>query len=102
MRRILKELLSTWIDCQKTFDDIMYSSRNYGLVNALNVSSINYDEHAHDALVDAKNTALLFAKIEREKNPGFKLNPHVTIGEGENLAHTPFAKLLKDFSAKEK
>lgn len=95
----LKKLLKEWIDCQKTFGDIMYSSNSYGLVNALNVSSINYDEHIHDALVDAKNTALLFAKIEREKNTGFKLNPHVTIGKGESLAYTPFAKLLKNFNA---
>lgn len=93
----LEELLDEWVDCQKTFDKIMYSSKNYGLVDALNVSSIEYDENIHDTLVDAKNTALLFEKMEREKDTEFKLNSCISIGEGEKFYNTPFADLLKDF-----
>lgn len=93
----LEKLLDEWVDCQKTFYEIMYSSRKYGLVDALNVSSIEYDENIHDALVDAKNTALLFAKMECEKDTEFKLSPYISIGKSESFCYTPFADLLKDF-----
>lgn len=90
----LKALLDDCIDCQKTFAEVMYSKRNYNLVEALNISSIDYDPNAHDALVDAKNTALLFAKMEREKDKEYKLSPYISIGSGENSGFTPFADLL--------
>lgn len=90
----LKRFLNSCIDCQKTFSDIMFSKRSYNLVEALNISSIDYDDNAHDALVDAKNTALLFAKMEKEKNKEFKLNPYISIGASESSGFTPFADLL--------
>lgn len=37
-------------------------------------ADINYEDGAHDGLVDAYNTALLFAKMERE--PQLILNPY--------------------------
>lgn len=92
---MLKKLLKGWIDCQKTFGKVMYSSRNYNLVEALNISSIDYDPNAHDALVDAKNTALLFAKMEKEKDKEYKLSPYISIGKSENSGYTPFADLLE-------
>lgn len=94
----LDMLLDCWIDCQKTFGDIMCVSRNYGLVEALNISSVDYDKNAHDALVDAKNTASLFAKMEREKNSEFILSPYISIGQSEHSGYTPFADLFKTLS----
>ena len=91
----LNGIMQNWEDCQKTFDKIMGASRNYGLVDALNVSSVDYDQNAHNALVDAKNTALLFAKMKREEKTGFILSPYISIG-GESAGFTPFADLLKD------
>ena len=91
----LNGLLEEWIDCQRTFDDIMDTSMCYGLSDALNISSIDYDHHIHDALVDAKNTALLFAKMERERDQGFTLSPYISIGNGDNLSYSPFADLLR-------
>lgn len=91
----LNKISKKWIDCQKTFGSIMCSSRCYGLVDALNMSSIDYDLNIHDALVDAKNTALLFAKMKREKE--FKLSPYISIGECESSGYRPFADLLKNF-----
>ncbi len=93
----LNNLLKDWVDCQKSFGDIMCSSKSYGLVDALNISSIDYDENIHDALVDAKNTALLFTKIEKEKDTEFKLNKYVSVGKNISSGYTPFADLLKDF-----
>ena len=90
----LKEFLNTCIDCQKTFGKIMYSKRNYNLVEALNISSIDYDVNVHDALVDDKNTALLFAKMEKEKDTEYKLSPYISIGASESSGFTPFADLL--------
>lgn len=60
-------LLNSWIDCQKTFSDIMGSERCYSLVEALNISSLDYDENVHNALTDAKNTALLLQKWKTKK-----------------------------------
>ena len=66
--------LNTWIDCQQEFNERMKAYRNYGLSEALVIADINYDENIHDALVDAKNTALLFIKMKKEKV--LKLNKH--------------------------
>ena len=90
----LKEFLNTCIDCQKTFGEVMYSKRNYNLVEALNISSIDYDPNVHDALVDAKNTALIFAKMQKEKGKEYKLSPYISIGSSESSVFTPFADLL--------
>ena len=90
----MTSLLRSWIDCQRTFDDIMGTTLCYGLSDALNVSSLDYDRNIHDALVDAKNTALLFAKIEREKE-SFTLSPYISIGTGQSLSYSPFADLLR-------
>lgn len=64
-----------WIDCQYTFGEKMDSDRQYKLSEALNITAIPYDEGEHDALVDAKNTALLFAKMEKE--PELQLSPYL-------------------------
>lgn len=68
------ELLDNWIDCQKTFAEKMNNQRRYKLSEALVAADINYEDGAHDGLVDAYNTALLFAKMERE--PQLILNPY--------------------------
>ena len=63
----LEEILETWIDCQKTFADKMHNQRCYRLSEALVAADIDYEDGAHDGLVDAYNTALLFAKMEKEE-----------------------------------
>ena len=62
----LNVILDNWIDCQKTFGEKMDSSKCYKLSEALVAADIMYEDGAHDGLVDAYNTALLFAKMERE------------------------------------
>ena len=68
------ELLDNWIDCQKTFAERMNNQRCYKLSEALVAADIIYEDGAHDGLVDAYNTALLFAKMERELE--LVLNPY--------------------------
>lgn len=70
----LDSLLENWIDCQKTFAEKMNNQRCYKLLEALVAADIIYEDGAHDGLVDAYNTALLFAKMERE--PELVLNPY--------------------------
>ena len=70
----LDVILDNWIDCQKTFGEKMDSSKCYKLSEALVAADIMYEDGAHDGLVDAYNTALLFAKMERE--PKLMLNPY--------------------------
>ncbi len=67
-------ILDNWIDCQKTFGEKMDSSKCYKLSEALVAADIMYEDGAHDGLVDAYNTALLFAKMEKE--PQLVLNPY--------------------------
>lgn len=62
----LNQLLDNWQDCQKTFATKMDTTRKYRLSEALVAADIMFDEHAHDGLVDAKNTALLFIKMKKE------------------------------------
>ncbi|MBP3569679.1 MAG: exonuclease domain-containing protein [Lachnospiraceae bacterium] len=70
----LEELLENWIDCQQTFAEKMHTQRCYRLSEALVAADIFYEDGAHDGLVDAYNTALLFAKMEKEQD--LVLNPY--------------------------
>lgn len=64
----MEELLEKWIDCQYTFSEKMNNTeRSYKLSEALIIADIFYDENEHDALVDARNTAQLFIKMEKEE-----------------------------------
>lgn len=70
----IEDMLDSWIDCQKTFGEKLNSERCYRLSEALVAADIIYEDGAHDGLVDAYNTALLFAKMEREDE--LILNPY--------------------------
>lgn len=63
----IEKLDGEWIDCQKTFSEIIRNPKQYNLVEAMNLSDIDYDEDIHDGLVDARNTALLFRKMQTEE-----------------------------------
>ena len=91
----LEEHLANWIDCQKTFSQKMNNERSYKLSEALILADIDYDEGEHDALVDAKNTAQLFIKMERE--PELTLNPYFTTCE-EKLTYNPFAEFFAKYN----
>ncbi len=67
-------LFENWIDCQKIFSDKINSPKNYSLEDALNIANIIYRDGAHNGLVDAYNTALLFAKMEKEEE--LQLSPY--------------------------
>ena len=62
----LEMLLDNWQDCQKTFGEKMNTERQYRLSEALIAADILYDENIHNGLVDARNTAELFIKMEKE------------------------------------
>lgn len=88
--------LDNWIDCQKTFSEKMHTEKVYRLSEALSIADIYYDEDFHDALVDAKNTALLFAKMQREYE--LVLNPYyTTVIISEETTLNSFANLLGNY-----
>lgn len=91
----LDALLESWVDCQQTFAEKMNAQKNYKLSEALIIADIDYDEGEHDALVDARNTAQLFVKMERESE--LVLNPYYSC-EVKQTAFTPFAALLANYS----
>ena len=78
----LKPLFSTWIDCQKMFSDKLDEKRRFRLSEALIATDIIQEGHEHDGLVDAQNTAKLFAKIMME--PELKLNSYFEKARSED------------------
>lgn len=89
----LGKYLDNWEDCQKTFSEKMNSLKKYRLSEALIIADIDYDENIHDGLVDAENTAMLFAKMKRE--PKLKLiSCYIT--EDDSAWYT--TGLLRNFS----
>lgn len=89
-----------WIDCQENFAQRLHTGKRYRLSEALIIADIDSADGEHDALVDARNTALLFAKMLRE--PILKLNPYyISNGKDDIPAYHPFADLLADFSLTE-
>lgn len=89
----LNALIDNWIDCQKIFSKKMDSSKNYSLSEALNIADICYEDGAHDALVDAQNTAMLFKKMETEQE--FKVSAYYSNEKNQTPSYSPFAELLK-------
>ena len=90
--------LDGWIDCQKTFGEKMNSPKTYRLSEALIIADIDSVDGAHDALVDARNTALLFAKMERE--PELVLSSYYVSEEDDRPAmFNPFAALLSSLAS---
>lgn len=73
----MAELLNSWVDCQKTFTEKVKGVKVYSLSEALNATDILGEGRAHDGLADAYNTALLFAKMEREET--LVLNPYYEV-----------------------
>ncbi|MBQ1947930.1 MAG: exonuclease domain-containing protein [Clostridia bacterium] len=85
----------TWTDCQKMFGDAMESRRQYRLSEALVFASIDYSDGAHDALIDAKNTAMLFKQL---KTDTFSPNPYMTDADEKPCTYSAFAELSTLFS----
>ena len=72
----IERYFETWQDCQRTFSEKMHTEKVYRLSEALAITDIFYDENAHDALVDAQNTAELFIKMATEEE--LVLSPYYT------------------------
>lgn len=90
----LEKLLDVAVDSQEMFTKVIEGNRAYNLREALMLSDIDYEEKEHDALADAYNTALLFAKMKKE--PVFKFNPYYMSTKEENrVMNTPFAVLFE-------
>lgn len=89
----LEKCFDNWEDCQREFGQRMKTSKVYKLSEALAIADLEYDENIHDALVDARNTALLFIKMKNE--PVLKLSPYYSTGTDSNtLTFKPFANLF--------
>lgn len=92
--KCLDDLLRTSVDCQIVFAKRIDSPKSYNLTDALVIAAIDYEDGAHDALVDARNTALLYAKMM--KNPSMRINPYYTYEKPRASTYNPFAELLTE------
>ena len=63
----LYDYLDNYLDCQELFGEKLNTRKQYKLSEALGIANIVYDVNMHDALVDARNTARLFAKVQNEE-----------------------------------
>lgn len=86
------DYLNEYIDCQEIFSEKMNTDKIYRLSEALNIACIDYDDNMHDALADANNTALLFAKTQKEDV--LILSPYYfTVEEYNNTHYNSFATI---------
>ena len=86
----LSDTFGSWIDCQQMFGDKLDVTKKYKLTEALSIANIYYADGAHDALVDARNTAELFKKLCTEQE--FRLSPYLmTEDEMDTVSFNPFA-----------
>ena len=60
------QMLFNWIDCQPQFAKKMRMKKQYSLEEALIATDICTDGRAHNGMVDAYNTALLYVKMQNE------------------------------------
>lgn len=63
----LRARLEDYIDCQQLFCERMHTRRLYRLFEALALTDTMCTDREHDALEDARNTAALFAGLQREE-----------------------------------
>ncbi len=95
-----QKILDNWIDCQPQFSEKMHrNDKVYSLEEALIASDVSSEGRAHDGMADAYNTALLYAKMQREDE--LVLNPYYKKvkndkNEEEHLTFN-LGDLLKDF-----
>lgn len=92
----IESLLQNSIDCQLVFADKVNSNKCYSLADALIIANVDYCDGAHDALVDAKNTAYLFKKLMN--SPACSFCKNYSFGKKSSETYNPFAELLKDYS----
>lgn len=88
-----------FIDCQKLFTDKVGRDKNYKLSEALCISDIDSVKGEHDALVDAKNTAKLFKKLNKEDKFQFR-NDYMPANDIKRSSYNPFLELLAGIKVK--
>lgn len=91
----LDAVLEASVDSQMMFSEKMNTEKVYKLSEALAIAGITYDEGAHEALVDARNTAMLFGKMMSDEN--FTLSPYILNEASSKGGFSPFADLLAGF-----
>lgn len=93
---ILENTFDKWVDCQKLFSEKMHTEKRYRLSEALIIADADSKAGAHNALIDAHNTACIFTKIEKETE--FILNPFYSSEEENNtLTYNPFATFFANY-----
>lgn len=89
----LSDSFGHWIDCQDLFGERMHSQRKYRLSEALLISGLWSDGRAHDALIDATNTAHLFAKLNKSDSVRADNYYYMNEIESASVIFNPFARL---------
>lgn len=83
---VISGLLEDWVDLQKGYDRLRNNRYSTALERAMKAENYRFDGRAHDGADDAKNTALLIAKL---------------YSEGEELELEPLGKSMEYHDADE-
>lgn len=86
---VVEGLFDHWVDCQKTFTDIIDRGKAFRLEEALILSDIVQEGQAHDGMTDAYNTAKLFIKMET--TPEFEFQAVYEAARKEEVDHLQFS-----------
>ncbi len=90
---------SSFLDCQKLFNEKVGRDKNYKLSEALCVADIDRDSGDHDALIDAKNTSKLFKKLMSKEK--FQFNDYyMPANDIRRSSYNPFLELLTTIKIK--
>jgi len=92
---VIDGLLEGWVDLQKSYDRAKGNHWSTALEKAMRAESVRPEGRAHDGADDAKNTALLIAKlltdgVELELEP-LSSTVEYHDAEEETFSNNPFA-----------
>lgn len=62
-----KYMKNVWLDFQAEYEQVLGLERNISLKDAIMYAGEDFHGHQHDALIDARNTAILFGIVRDEE-----------------------------------
>ena len=81
----IEHLVNNYVDFQKYFDDKVGLYKQFSLEKAFEILDITPLDGAHDALVDARNTAELMIRLEKDENVQKLVDRYNNLLHGESI-----------------
>lgn len=98
---MLDYMVDNWIDFQAQFSKILGIHKNVGLKDAVNYAGFDFEGEMHDALWDARNTAVLFRMSKNPDNLKEVMKPFVESMKKTKAMTFSLGELMQDVVIKE-